>query len=407
MRYLRGEAASSGERAEDRPPRVRDVPAPRLARSITVFALFCFSLIAFNNVIGDGARSGELAVLLLSTAAVFGIQLVNSSSRARRWNVRRRMWMLAAQAVLTVGPALFFGASWGGMLGCLAGSALLLVRGPAAWLLFVLSACGAVTQAVLTGLPLLRVIYVGQSSVLTGLVIYGLTRLADLVEEVHASRAELARVAVAQERLRFARDLHDLLGYSISAITLKTELIHRLVGVRPDRAREEIAGVLDISRQALADVRLVASGYRDMSLAAEADSAASTLKAAEIEAEVAVDCGRLHPLVDTVLATALREGITNILRHSKVQRCTITATTSGETVLLRLVNDGVVAQRRTPAPHSGSGIGNLRTRLATVGGRVEAGIQPDGRFQLLVEAPIRPQLSETATPRPEAEAAVA
>jgi two-component system sensor histidine kinase DesK len=293
------------------------------------------------------------------------------------------------QAILTYLPFLLFGLNWGSIAGPLSGSILLLLPGRVAWPLFGGVGASILVMALASGEGGVIVTYFVVSTMLGGLIIYGMARLSDLVAEVHASREEKARMAVAQERLRFARDLHDLLGYSLSAITLKSELIYRLVPTRPDRAREEISAVLHVSRQALADVRLVASGYRDMSLRVEAESAASILAAADIRAEVDICCAHLHPVVETTLATALREGITNILRHSKVQTCAITAVAEGETVRLTLVNDGVV-EHRPASPHSGSGLGNLRSRLTAIGGRVESGIRDDGRFQLLAEAPLRP-----------------
>lgn len=375
-----------------------DLPAPRLARGITVFALFCFGLIALNNVLRDHFGGRLALVALACSAAVFSIQLLNSSSKARRWPMRKRIVMLLWQAAFTLGPMVLFGADWGGMLGCLAGSCLLLLPRRPGWTMYGVCCLSAFVHAWVTGVAPLLTVYVAQSTTLTGLVIYGLTRLADLVEEVYSTREERARAAVLQERLRFARDLHDLLGYSLSSITLKTELVNRLVTTRPDRAREEIAGVLDIARQALADVRLVASGYREMSLAAEVDSVVSTLRSAEVKAEVEVTCTRLHPVVDTVLATALREGVTNILRHSRVQHCEIVAHSDEETVFLRLVNDGVTKTVHPPAPWSGSGIGNLEIRLSAIGGRLEAGVRQDGRFHLLVEAPLKPKAADTTSP---------
>jgi two-component system sensor histidine kinase DesK len=281
---------------------------------------------------------------------------------------------------------------------------VLLVPGFARWVLFTLVAASAAVVSELAHVGGLYAVYLVQSTVLSGFVIYGFTRLVDLVSEVHASRGELARMAVSQERMRFSRDLHDLLGYSLSAITLKSELLYRLIGDRSDQAREEVTSILDVSRQALSDVRLVASGYRDMSLAAEANSAASILAAAGVQAEVDVECGRLHPLVDTVLATALREGITNILRHSKVQHCSITAAAEGETVRLTLVNDGVGEGTAILSPHSGSGIGNLQLRLTAVGGWVDAGVRDDGRFHLVAKAPLSPE-PQTAEPSSEDTAA--
>lgn len=375
---------------------VPGVPAPKLARTITVSVLVYYCGIAVLNVLWSGAEAGLLVFCLVCVAAVFTLQLLHVSSRVQRWPMRRRYPTLAAQAALTYLPLIVFGLSWGSMAGPLAGSVLLLLPGPAAWSLFGVISGTVLTLSLTAGAGGVMVVYLTTSTMMAGVILYGTAKLSDLVSEVHTSRDELARMAVSQERTRFARDLHDLLGYSLSAITLKSELIHRLITSRPDRAREEIASVLEVSRQALSDVRLVASGYRDMSLAAEADSAAGILAAAEVEADVTIGCGRLHPVVETVLATTLREGMTNVLRHSKVESCTITVEADGETVRLTLLNDGV-PETAHRSPHSGSGLGNLQSRLAAIGGRVEAGIQEDGRFRLMAEAPARPLGTGTGT----------
>ncbi|MFB7939677.1 sensor histidine kinase [Streptomyces sp. NPDC004779] len=372
----------------------REVPAPRLARSITVVVLLGYSAITALNILHTGLGALPVASGLACLAIVFAVQVALTSPRARSWRRRRAVPVLLLQGVLTYVPFLWFGLQWGSMEGPLAGSILLTLEGRLGWTLY-----GAVVGVIplyclKLGTPLASMTYFTLSALLTGLVIYGLSRLNDLVHEVHAARGELARMAVSQERLRFARDLHDLLGYSLSAITLKSELVLRLVPGRPDRARQEIASILEVSRRALADVRLVARGYRDMSLAAEAQSAAEILNSAEIRAEVNVDCSHLHPLVDTVLATALREGVTNILRHSKVQTCAIIARSEGDTVSLTLVNDGVPEQAGGAPAHYGDsgGLGNLSVRLTSIGGRFEAGVRPDGRFQLKAVAPITLQL---------------
>lgn len=378
---------------ENRPATGRKLPEPKLARTITVSVLVYYCGIAVLNVLWSGAGSGRLAVCLLCVAAVFTVQFLHVSSRAQQWPMRLRCLTLGVQALLTYLPLILFGLDWGSMAGPLAGSLLLLLPGRAAWPLFGVIAAGMLVMTVLDGSSGVMVVYLTTSTMMAGVILYGTAKLSDLVAEVHASRDELARMAVGQERLRFARDLHDLLGYSLSAITLKSELIHRLIAGRPERAREEIASVLGVSRQALADVRLVASGYRDMSLADEADSAAKILAAADVEAEVSISCGRLHPVVETVLATALREGMTNVLRHSKVETCTISAVAEGENVRLTLLNDGVSGIGRHPSPDSGSGLGNLHSRLSAIGGRVEAGVLDDGRFRLVAEAPARPLTS--------------
>ncbi|MET7664573.1 sensor histidine kinase [Streptomyces sp. NPDC055059] len=367
-------------------------PAPRLAHAIIVAALVCYATMTVLNVVRTHPTTGELALCVALVLALFGTQLAVSSPQARRWPTRRKVLVLLLQAALTFGPLALFSINWGSMEGPLAASLLLTLPARFAWPSYGLLIVFIPVYNVLAGAPVDLVLYFTIASTLTGLVIYGLTRLTDLVTEVHENREELARMAVAQERLRFARDLHDLLGYSLSAITLKGELIQRLINTRPDKARQETLAVLQVARQALADVRLVSSGYRNMSLIEEAESTGTVLSAADIRAEVEVECGRLHPVVDTVLATALREGVTNILRHSQVRVCTIKAEIEEETVRLGLTNDNPHEQSELESARSGggSGLDNLRGRFAAIGGGLSAGLREDGRFHLEVWAPLRP-----------------
>ncbi|HET8641870.1 MAG TPA: histidine kinase, partial [Pseudonocardiaceae bacterium] len=293
---------------------------------------------------------------------------------------------LLAQALLVYLPLLEFKQAWVGLPGFLAGSVLLVLPPTLGWISFGLVAASmAVVQGVFTGQPI-DIAYTTVSTVISGLVVYGLTRLASLVTELHAAQNELAKMAVAQERLRFARDLHDLLGYSLSAITLKSELTHRLVTKNPGKAQEELAEILDIGRKALSDVRSVASGYRELSLDNESRSARSVLIAADVEVNVVLDYDDLPTNVKTVLATVLREGVTNVLRHSKAERCDITVRQEGGRVSLDIVNDGVQPVQQ----HSdgGSGVRNLSTRIAALDGEIFAGLEPDGRYRLHVSVPL-------------------
>lgn len=401
FRTADNDLAQGAEQVESLSPdkrgRLSDVLAPRLAQGIVITVLSGFGIITLLNV--EHALRGRKFELLVCAAAVlllYAVQLALTSSRARRWSVGVRCAALVVQTVLTFLPLVWLDLAWGSMAGPLIASVLLLAPPRIAWPAFGLITLVVLWWAVGKDGAVLDVAYMGISTAMTGLVVYGLTRLTDLVREVHEARAEMARMAVTQERLRFARDLHDLLGYSLSAISLKCELIARLVVNNPDRAREEIASVLVVSRQALVDVRMVANGYRDMSLASEAESVVSVMAAADVRAEVDIDCGRLHPLVDTVLATALREGVTNILRHSKVQSCAIRATVDGETVELVLENDGVDAIGLSDSGDRGSGLGNLDARLTAIGGVLTAGVESEGRFRLTARAPLRPTAPEPA-----------
>ncbi|MFD7611897.1 sensor histidine kinase [Streptomyces sp. NPDC059828] len=358
-----------------------------------MLALLCYAIATILNVVRYGYPTTlRLTVCVTLIVLIFTVQFAVSAPAARFWSMRRRVCVLCLQALLTYLPLIWYGVTWGSMHGPLAATALLTLPPRVAWSLFIPVVGSIPVYAAIAGEGAFQVGYLIISGVLCSIVIYGLSRLTDLVHEVHAQREEMAKMAVVRERLRVARDLHDLLGYSLSAIALKGELVHRLISIRPEDAREETADLLRVARQALADVRLVSSGYRDMSLRDEAESAAAILSAADIQAEVDIACGRLHPVVDTVLATALREGVTNMLRHSKAQRCSISATVEEDSVLLSLVNDG--AQHHRPLAPDGpasSGLDNLRQRFTEIGGRLTTELREDGRFHLEAYAPTRPR----------------
>ncbi|MFJ2741719.1 sensor histidine kinase [Streptomyces sp. NPDC087440] len=381
----------------------RDLPVPLLARACTIVALLCYSTVTVLNVIAWNKGAQGLVMCALCILCVFTVQCLVSAPSSRLWSTRTKLLALGAQALLTYVPFTWFGLNWGSMEGPMAASVLLLLPARAAWPVYALVLVAVPAYALSAGATATESAYYTTSALLCSIVIYGLSRLTELVHEVHATRARMARMAVGQERLRFARDLHDLLGYSLSVIALKGELSLRLIDNHPERARQETRALLEITRRALADVRLVASGYREMSLRDELDAAAAVLETAGVEAEVRMECGRLHPVIETVLATTLREGVTNLLRHSRVEFCTITASQEDESVLLTLVNDGVgpttpAGPHPTPPGyggsgpdlHGGSGLRNLRTRLEAVGGTLDAGAHPDGRFTLVARAPVKP-----------------
>ncbi|MFI6320012.1 histidine kinase [Nonomuraea sp. NPDC050556] len=298
----------------------------------------------------------------------------------------RHPWRLVLMAVLTFAPIPLFGRTWLGTAGFLAGPILLALPASAAWPA-VAAFMGVTAYAgAMLGLPLAVTVNYTVSTLVTGLVMYGLLKLARIVNELDAARDELARAAVVEERLRAARDLHDLLGHSLAAIMLKVELARRL---DPDRARAELEDVLEMAAGAEADLRAVSGEHRELSLTAEAESARSVLGAAGIKVAVSLSHEDLSPEAETVLATVLREAVTNVLRHSTARTCTIT-TEPG--VRLRVSNDGAT---RSAGRHGSSGIGNLTTRVAALNGTL-ATSYADGLFTL--EAVV-PQARNAATVR--------
>jgi len=204
-------------------------------------------------------------------------------------------------------------------------------------------------------------------------------------DQLSEARAELARLAVAEERERFARDLHDLLGHSLSLIALKSELAGRLLPSRPDDAAAELADVETVARQALAEVRDAVSGYRRPTLDGELAGARTALSAAGIELELRRSEDKLEPVSEAVLAWAVREGVTNVIRHSHASSCTVRIASDGDGTAVEVTDDGVGAAARNG--HAGSGLEGLQARARTVGGLVEAGDRPGGGFRLTVSLP--------------------
>jgi two-component system sensor histidine kinase DesK len=327
----------------------------------------------------------QVAFTLASATAVFALQLHNCSPGAQRWPTWKRGVIVLGQGLATYLPLLAFHLAWTGMAGFLAGSLLLLMTGWKAWAPFAAMATMMfVVVAIMTWQGSSDIASMAIFCLASGIVVFGLGQLTLLVWHEQARRGEIAQLAAIRERTRFARDLHDLLGYSLSAIALKAELSRRIMDTKPDVAREELADVVVFARQAVADVRLVATNYRAMSLAAEVVSTTALLAAAGIMADIEIDCGGLDDKVDTVLATVLREGVTNLLRHSAARTCRVTASRAGESVTLLIANDG--APKSEIDYRDGVGLENLEARLAAIGGTLNVEFQ-DGTFCLFAAVP--------------------
>lgn len=252
--------------------------------------------------------------------------------------------------------------------------------------LVVLLAAIEVVVDVARGVTIDRALVQLPTVVLAGLAVVGVRLLFSAYRELEAAREEIARLAVSEERLRFARDLHDLLGQSLTMVVLKSELAARgLPGDTDAVTRQEIKDVVRIARQALDEVRQAVAGYRRPTLAAELGSARAALQDAGFGVAIENSLGRLPAAHDAVLAWVLREGVTNVVRHSGGSHCTIKLEHSGEDAILEITDNGEGAK---PSVGPGSGLRGLEERVAVLGGAVHAGSHPDGQFRLRVSLPL-------------------
>jgi two-component system, NarL family, sensor histidine kinase DesK len=234
-----------------------------------------------------------------------------------------------------------------------------------------------------------------------GLDMIGIARLSSALREVHAARAELARLAVVEERLRLARDLHDLLGHTLSLIILKSELAGRLVETEPAQAAQEMHEVELAARQTLREVRQAVAGYRQPWLASELEGARQLLEAAGIDCHIEYTAGTLLPAADAVLAWTVREGVTNVIRHGRAHTCTIRVMCAAGSVRAEIINDSNRGKPQADTRYeAGSGLAGLTERVRTCGGQVEAGPLPSaGGFRLLVELPMPSYMASTKEQR--------
>jgi two-component system, NarL family, sensor histidine kinase DesK len=220
---------------------------------------------------------------------------------------------------------------------------------------------------------------------------YMAVRRGELVEKLRETRAELARMAIANERLRIARDLHDLLGHSLSLITVKAELAGRLIDSDPRRATREIADLETVARRSLGEVRAAVTSYRQPSLVAELAEARQLLAAAGMDCRVHAPASVELPAdTDALLAWTVREGVTNAVRHSGARTVTITVTLAAGDLTAEVADDG--AGPAIPArDEHGSGLAGLAERAREAGAQLTAGEGRDGTgFRLLVRIPASP-----------------
>ncbi len=216
--------------------------------------------------------------------------------------------------------------------------------------------------------------------VFTVLTVYAFAQLARSNLALVEARADVARLASEAERARIARDLHDLLGHSLTAITVKSGLARRLAATgtvtASEQALTEITEVEQLSRQALGEVRAAITGYRDVTLAGELVRGRELLRAAGVTADLPTAIDQIGGPHQELFGWVVREGLTNVARHARATQCTVTLTPSS----VEVRDNGVGG-----ADHGiGNGLNGLRERIAAAGGTIEAGPLSPGGWRLLV-----------------------
>ncbi|WP_329248597.1 sensor histidine kinase [Streptomyces sp. NBC_01478] len=296
---------------------------------------------------------------------------------------------LVAMGLITCGLALGYGGSWlyfFPLLGLATGA---VVRGPRLGQVgLALTALAAAVSVYRAGWDAINVAY---GTFLSTMVTAAILSLSEAVRELRAAREELARRAVEKERMRFSRDLHDLLGHTLSVIVVKSEAARRLAPRDMEAALGQITDIEAVGRQALTEIREAVTGYREGSLATELDRARSALSAADIDPVVRQSGPPLTPQTEVLLGWVVREAVTNVVRHSGATRCEITLDGVLDRARLTVADDGTGGAGPAAGPAEGiggTGLKGLTERLATAGGSLRAGPSPRGGFTVTAELPV-------------------
>ena len=325
----------------------------------------------------------ELAMLAL-TLALF-VPLYLASYWARGWQVLACMGAGCLLGILwvrwNVGAATFF------IFACAMAARIMHLRRA------LLAIAGVIAIGLLASLlqPHAQMRFIFLMPLLTGGLPVGIgavmeARLRRSRQELLRKQEEVEHMATIAERERISRDLHDLLGHSLSLIALKAELARKLAHRDPDACAREAGDIETSARQALAEVRAAVTGYREKGLASSLASARASLAAADVRLEEKVERFALAPASENVVALALREAVTNVVRHAGARRCSVSLALEQGVAVLRVLDDG---QARSEADiRHGNGLCGMRERAQSVGGKLalRVGAGPGLHLELRVPA---------------------
>ncbi|GAA4633049.1 hypothetical protein GCM10023196_069030 [Actinoallomurus vinaceus] len=377
---LAGIRATASEYRTSGGPGVTPIESPRLARRV-LLAVLLLQATKVLFELGFGAY-GHPALMLLGVPLLYGMVALQMAQLRRPTRTRLVLIVLAVVPAALPGSYLDLGLGTViGVWGLATGAVLAHVRPPRSWAIAALLLAGHLSVYFYPPpVPPHATIVTGViSHVILAWLVYSLTRLADLVVLLDRAKHDLTREAVARERVRIARDLHDVLGFSLSAVALRGELVIRLLERDPAQAGSELAALRALVGRARGELASIADGRIRLRLRREIDTALEVLAAAGVATDARVETERLPDSLDTALAAVLRESVTNVLRHSDARTCTISVACANGVVRLRVVNDGARPER---GRGGGSGLAGLAERT---GGRLTAVRGPGGTFEVVAE----------------------
>jgi two-component system sensor histidine kinase DesK len=338
--------------------------------------------------------------ITIAFSTIYLIILCNSD----RWP-RQAPWGLAAIAVLAAVACVVYGSGWTPLWIYVSAAAGMVLAAPAygrRTALYAVLAVGAcyVLFSWLAHVKTAEFLAVLLPVVLVGVAMIGFRMQIQLVHELAEARETVAKLAANEERIRLARDMHDLTGQSLSMITLKSELAAKRLSKLPasaelDTVLGDLGDIGRVSRQTLHDIREAVSGYRRPTLAIEAITARNALDAAGIwlddDPGLTLRSGTFDADAEAVLAWCLREAVTNVIRHSGAKTCRIRLTQQPGELSLEISDDGHGPTGQDASQPSGAGLRGMSERLGTAGGRLSLGAADPSRghgFKLTATVPV-------------------
>jgi two-component system sensor histidine kinase DesK len=373
-----------------RVPRGPRVPSLRvLATYVVLLTTFTLgSLLGsqfYGQIHASGRDLGHIAVGAVATAVVLAVYPRLLWVALMRRVGKRHRAALIALVLVCFGLVMILGQQWAMALTAPAGLFAVLFTARTGSVAAAAMALAAVTFGLIKDWPLIPTLFVGGYILATTFSGAVTVWFCHVVEELRQARAELAGAAVGEERLRFARDLHDVLGHSLQAVALRAELAERMIDRDPGRVAKELVEIQGIARGAVKDVREIVRGYRATSLRTELAGMTAVLHAAGIRCETPVIPPDLPVHVHEAFGWVARESVTNVLRHSTATWCLLTVWSDDGRVHLEIANDGA-GRLHGGAP--GSGLAGLTERIEKVGGRFTAASVGDGTFRVAAEVPL-------------------